>query len=343
MAILAFGRGALGVGLAVFLLSGCGGSQTGLNAGNKTTMLSAQPPQAGATKAFTSQDLLYVGGICGGVCIFAYPSGKYVASISVPQSGFMCTDTGGDVFVTVPQSESVGYIYEYAHGGTQPIQTLSDSGFPYGCSVDPTTGNLAVANYFAPGSKYGHGNVAIYANAQGTPTYYKDPNIYWYQLCSYDRSGNLLVNGNAEESFTPYAVLPKGSSTFTDITFDESVGFGPIQWDGQHFAIGTGYEGSDTISQVSISGSKGTVVSQTQIIGPIKHVNIPFWIQANKVILLFRPDGRRASWLGYWKYPSGGKPLNVLKRVGGQKLPPYLPYGIAISAASSPQTPRAGK
>ena len=50
MGIPAFGRGALGVALAVFLLSGCGGWQTGLNVGKETTqILSGGPtPNQGA-------------------------------------------------------------------------------------------------------------------------------------------------------------------------------------------------------------------------------------------------------------------------------------------------------
>jgi hypothetical protein len=130
-------------------------------------------------------------------------------------------------------------------------------------------------------------------------------------------------------------MLPKGSSTFTDISFNDGVGFGEIQWDGQYFALGTGYKGSQTIDQVSISGSNGTIVGQTQINGPIKRVNVPFWIQGKDVILSFRPPGRRLSWLGYWKYPEGGQPQKILKRVGGQKLPSYLFYGLVVSVAPS--------
>lgn len=328
-------RRALSVGLAFFVLCGCGGSQRMIDGRSDGTALFAPDGRTQAAKRYTSQNLLYIDGVCGGVCIYTYPAGQYVASISLSQYGFMCSDAMGDVFVTVPQSVSIGYIYEYAHGQTQPIETLTDAGEPDGCSVDPSTGNLAVANGFAPGSNYGHANVAIYANAKGAPTYYKDTNIYWYYYCAYDDRGNLLVNGNSEESFVPYAILPKGASTFTDITFNKNVGFGPIQWDGHHFAIGTGYLSSDTIDQVSIAGSSGTVVGQTPIDGPIKRVDIPFWIQGGRVILSFVPNGRRLSWLGYWKYPDGGQPQQILQRVGGRKLPNYLPYGMLVSVAPS--------
>jgi hypothetical protein len=328
------GFGALAIGLTAAFLAGCGAQN-----GARAVPLSLQSRNVGVGKADTNQDLLYIDGIggpCRGICVFAYPSGQYVESISVPKVGYVCTDTKGDVFVTVPGNKNVGYIYEYAHGATQPIQILGDFGYPNGCSVDPSTGNLAVTNYFASSTESGHGNVAIYAHAHGTPTYYKDPNIYWYRFCSYDSSGNLLVNGNPEESFTPYAILPKGSSTFTDISFNGSVGFGQIQWDGQYFALGTGYKGSQTIDQVSISGSSGTIVSQTQINGDIKHVNLPFWIQGKNIMLTFRPPGRpRVTWLGYWNYPDGGQPQRVLKRVGGLKLRSFNLLGIAVSVASS--------
>jgi hypothetical protein len=79
-----------------------------------------------------------------------------------------CADANGDVFIV----ESLS-INEYAHGGTQPIATLSDpSGYGFGCAVDPTTGNLAVVN---DGSRYISTDVLIYHNASGEPVGYPVP------------------------------------------------------------------------------------------------------------------------------------------------------------------------
>ncbi len=78
------------------------------------------------------------------------------------------------MFVTTETSLTHGYVYEYSHGGTQSIATLSDPGSPYGCSVDPTTGNLAVANTTSSGYYGYYGYVAIFPDAEGTATTYND-------------------------------------------------------------------------------------------------------------------------------------------------------------------------
>ena len=73
-----------------------------------------------------------------------------------------CSDSHGDVFITDAFGSN---IQEFAHGGTTPIANLSDVGEEAsGCAVDSVTGNLAVTNYYP-------GNVAIYKNAEGTPTF----------------------------------------------------------------------------------------------------------------------------------------------------------------------------
>ena len=63
-----------------------------------------------------------------------------------------CVDKAGDVFVAdFGGNTGTPAILEYAHGGTKPIATLSDPGYyPESCSIDPTTGNLAVTNDGGP-------------------------------------------------------------------------------------------------------------------------------------------------------------------------------------------------
>jgi len=318
-----------GFAIALAMLAGCGGSQVAPT--SVTGAASASHGKSWMKPGSSSSDLLYIEGGCFGICIVSYPSGKYVGNIITATAGFLCSDSNGDVFLPVGQSEGAGYIYEYAHGGTTPIATLTDTGFPNGCSVDPTTGNLAVANYFAPGSQYGHGNVAIYTNAQGTPTYYDDPNVYWYEFCSYDNNGNLLVDGNSESKTVPFAMLPRGSSKFTDITLnkDNNGELGPIQWDGQYFAV-LDYR-SAAIYQISVSGSNGNIVGETQLRSKraIKRIDGAFWIQDGIVMVSFQPQGRHAGYVGFWKYPIGGNPTRVLKRVNGQKISP--PPSITVS------------
>jgi len=77
----------------------------------------------------------------------------------------LCVDAQGNVFVPTWQGESGtrGYVYEFAHGGSTPIATLSDPGGAFGCSVDLTTGNLAVTNNVAPGSEFRSGSLDLAA------------------------------------------------------------------------------------------------------------------------------------------------------------------------------------
>ncbi len=114
--------------------------------------------------------LLYISdGSTYDVYVYAYPGGKLVGTLTgFTEPAGECVDKVGDVFITSQTFSGTGTIYEYAHGGTQPIQTLNDAaGNPRGCSVDRTTGNLAVSNF---ASLSGGGSVSIYTNAQGTPT-----------------------------------------------------------------------------------------------------------------------------------------------------------------------------
>jgi len=90
-----------------------------------------------------NEDLLYITNVYT-VTVYSYPGGKHVGTpkhFYRPESE--CADKNGDVFI------ADGAIYEYAHGGKKPIETLDPAPLSaQGCASDPTTGNLAVAlNY----------------------------------------------------------------------------------------------------------------------------------------------------------------------------------------------------
>ena len=133
----------------------------------------------------------------GEVKVFSYPQGKLHGTLTgFNEPAGECADRAGDVFIVDGFANEV---YEYAHGGKTPIATLSEPGeFPLGCSVDPSTGNLAVANYCsgASGQCTGPGSLAIYLDAKGSPTQYADPKLSHVDFCGYDAQGNLFVDGN---------------------------------------------------------------------------------------------------------------------------------------------------
>jgi DNA-binding beta-propeller fold protein YncE len=77
---------------------------------------------------------------------FTYPQGvqigyPHVKGIAEPQGE--CVDKANDVLIA---NTGAGNIVAFSHG-SHLVKTLDDPGAqPVGCSVDPTTGNLAVTN-----------------------------------------------------------------------------------------------------------------------------------------------------------------------------------------------------
>jgi hypothetical protein len=102
-----------------------------------------------------SEDLLYVpdDDVPGELLAFSYPHGGLVGEVMLPADYplGLCSDGSGHVFVTTSGTDAQSYIYEYPHGGTQPIATLTDPGLANGCAVDARSGNLAVTNYASSG------------------------------------------------------------------------------------------------------------------------------------------------------------------------------------------------
>ena len=157
-------RYALSSCVAAAMLAGCGGSQPPIGA-----------PGAGSAtlKKATAGGYLYVSNDYeDSVVLFSYdpksmtanPSGQYGVNAEPVGS---CSDAQGNVYV-VAYSGYTSVITEFAFGTLTPIQTLdyAGDGRPSGCSVDPTTGNLAVTvgsnEYSTPAP------VLIFTNGSGT-------------------------------------------------------------------------------------------------------------------------------------------------------------------------------
>ncbi len=255
------------------------------------------------------------------VLVFSYPSGSLMQTLTgfAYPPYFICSDDTGDVFVPTTDYSSPGYIYEFAHGGTQPVETLNDPGpgHALSCSVDPTTGNLAIAN--GP-------NVAVYAPGQGTPTIYEASDVGAYD-CAYDDSGDLFVDG-------PYygdeiAELPAGGMNFSDIALSKATGTLHLQWWNERLVLygGTdGVHGPYEIYQVRVSGSSGIVSGPVLLYGKAKHRlgDVEFTLSGSTVIM---PEGPGHSLLDLWHYPKGGQAYGVID------LRPHNHsfYGVAIS------------
>src|SRR5579863_4848905 len=167
------------------LLAACGGSsaQSGAVPPNprQPTALSGTRLAPGAS----SGDLLYVSDVSSGrVYVLSYPAGQLVTTLLGVHFPFgLCVDRSGNVYVA---DQGGRQVLEYAHGGTEPIGSWEDTQYPDSCSVDPVTGNLAVANE--------SGNVSVYPRGKKQPTIYTTPFVPWF--AAYDDAGNLFASGS---------------------------------------------------------------------------------------------------------------------------------------------------
>ena len=227
----------------------------------------------------TRRDLLYVAGGSNSneVFVYTYPRPKLVGTLT----GFKypvspCTDRKGNVWI--PNYYGAN-IVEYAHGGTSVISTLSVPNVsPFDCSVDPTTGNLAVVGY---GENSTSGSIVIYVGAKGSPRIVPVDFSTTFS-CTYDDKGNLYVDGfgwsempafvfgevaKAEWKFKPIQLNPIPFQPF------------PVRWDGKYVAVAN----IASIYRIAIHDRKATNVGSLHF--DDIHWIAGFWIQGAKVIV----------------------------------------------------------
>jgi hypothetical protein len=335
-------RYALGASALLVILVGCGGGSQSQIAPSgpmpAAALQSAQNPpsierlanverralasHAAKVRAWMAPDakpqaLLYVSNTASGtsgpgtVNVYAWPSLKQLGSLigfTMPYA--MCVDKAQDVYITDFLALD---IVEYAHGSIVPIRTLHDAyGMPDACSIDPTTGNLAVGNAFDPHAGL-PGNLLVYAGASGTPKEYEAPNISHYWFPAYDDKGDLFANGESSSDVVSLAELPKGKSKFKPITMNQSIEFpGGVQWDGEYLAVAD--QEASVIYQFTISGSNATVEGSTTL-GDADDV-YQFWVTGGSGK---HPQGTKVVGADYgasasevWAYPAGGTPLKSI-------------------------------
>jgi hypothetical protein len=261
----------------------------------------------------TSENLLYVSDIgTNEVDVYPYPSGSLVGKLS----GFgsvagLCANKAGDVFVV----DEAGPVQMFAHGGTSPIRKLTTTGAPYGCAIDPTTGNLALTNL----SSYLYGTIAIYPKANGTPKQYADTSVDSTFFCGYDTHGNLFVDGWNRSAAPILLKLAKNGKQFGmpyNLNSNDKNPTG-VQWDGKYVAVGN--RGSGVVYR--IDGSTGKTV---QTITLKKALNVEqLWLDGSTLI---GPNFQVNGAVGYWHYPAGGTATKTLSSFSE-------PFGTTISLA----------
>jgi hypothetical protein len=307
--------------VGVLALSACAGNGTG-SPGRTNALIPAEPNAANiahetswVARDADTQDLLYVSNAKdGSVYLYSYPQGKLKGSLFNLQASGLCSDANGNVFV--PKGNE---ILEYAHGGTRPLAVLRNplGGASQFCSVDPTTGNLAVSGGVS--HKYG---VAIYTNAKGNPRIYGEGHgngRYW--SCTYDGKGNLFVVVTAGKAYgtSNLVELPNGGAQVRNVTWSGTrrPRFGSIQWDGKYLAAESPASGSEptTIFRYSLSGRRATFVGKTALRGAGSPLQ--FWIHGAQVVVPNQglySSGTPAVTL--YDYPSGDKRGQLIEDAG---------------------------
>jgi hypothetical protein len=309
MRIWDFSRSTFGICAAAAMLAACGGSQPPIGAPgamqqSRAVATHTEHAQSWMRQGVSKNDLLYVTDLQE-VRVFSYPRGKYEGTLRGFREAIgTCTDHNGNIYIA-----DLGYsqLFEYAHGGNKRLRAIN-TGNPQGCSVDPTSGNLAVTND-ATFSKAG--GVAILTKAHGKPKYYRDPDFFYYVFCGYDGQGNLFIDGaNESTNQTEFAELPKGGSKLVTITLNQKIGSpGGVQWDGQHVVVGD--ITNATVYAFAISGSQGVLAGQTHFNGAKEVVQT--WIEGQRIIA---PDSvivGGAKVLIY-DYPAGGSPVKTISK-----------------------------
>ncbi|MBV8531680.1 MAG: hypothetical protein JO104_10215 [Candidatus Eremiobacteraeota bacterium] len=295
---------ALGTCAAVAMLSGCGAQSGAALPRSLLTGPSAAAAPQPASKPYNGA-YLYASGDASGY-VLTYPSGKLVGTISGTALG-TCSDAGGNVYFG-----EVRQVAEFAHGGTTPSATYPVPGTAAACSVDPTTGNLAVVVFCLTGCG---DEVAIFPPGAGTaPIAYKDSKLTQLLFCTYDDRGNLFVDGYKSNKFA-IAELPANGNALADIAFKKNIQTAyQIQWDGKYLAVQTRVD--PVIYQIQVSGSTARVVNVVKF-SNIGHRSTQAWIQKDKIAFPSTVNRRPESVLVF-AYPAGGKPIDVVKGfIGG--------------------------
>jgi hypothetical protein len=282
-----------------------------------------------APGAKTANELLYVSDLgTFDVNVYSFPSLSMVGKLTgfnEPQGE--CAGSGGDFWVTSTGNEQ---IWEFAHGGTSAIAKLSDPvGYPVGCAIDPTNGNLAVTNLY---DFSGSGGVLIYEHGGGTPRSHSNSSQYYYYFDGYDPHGNLYVSGMTLKKQYQLFVLPHDSDSMSQVTIKGATLYlaGTVAWAASHLVLGDQRcknRASSCLYELTVSGKTASVTGTTPLNEACDVAQV--WIGSDQIAGGdYEYCRKRASSADLWPYPAGGNPS---ARVKGLREP----VGAVVSIGSS--------
>jgi hypothetical protein len=219
----------------------------------------------------------------------------------------VCTDKTGAVWVVTWKDSK---IIKYGHAGKKKLATLEASAGQrlLDCSVDPTTGNLAVTDL---GGAAGAGSLFVFAGATGNPKQFVNSQLLEVFFCAYDASGNLFLDGLDKTYTFQLAELPAGSSNLKILSVNQTiVSPGGMRWDGQYLAVGDQayQDGHDSAIYRLTVTSSGATVAGTTVLNKSCDV-LGFALEAAKVVTADACENN----VRFYKYPAGGNSNLLLK------------------------------
>ncbi|MGA8099588.1 MAG: hypothetical protein WB810_13125 [Candidatus Cybelea sp.] len=189
-----------------------------------------------------------------------------ITGFSEPQG--MCSGTGGTVWVA---NTGTTQVFQLSRTG-KFLSTIDDAyGYPAGCAVNPTNGDVVVFNIF--GFNSGGGSAYIYSCPSCTPTELTIPN-FSFGFGGYDPAGNLFITGGRSSS---------GAGVIGEIPAGKTSGFviklrggaiefpGFVGWykPGEYLAAADQLCNGKTASciyWVKISGMHGKIIGHTDLL-----------------------------------------------------------------------------
>lgn len=311
--------------IAIAGLTGCGASQPPIGATESVRQTFSDVAHADRGTSWMLPEakkikrLLYVSDGLYDVLVYDYKTGAEVGMLTgFGRPAGQCVDSKGNVWIT-----NDGFTVEYAHGGTEPLKTFS-TGDSIGCSVDPTTGNLAVAESTAH-------SILIFNHASGKATVFKASQRCAFELLppGYDDNGNLYMEAWRGRS-NNVCELPHGGAKIKGPVSTGSLVlgyYGSVMWDGKYITLAEEEDpysfnaavihqmkedasgGLTEVGQTVLNGNCNVSVFQPFIVGtkntPDNHTQGSAVVGSNTIC--YGSPG-----VFYWGYPSGGDPTRTL-------------------------------
>src|ERR1700722_4048937 len=258
-------------------------------------------------RGLRSRDLLYVSNENGTVNIYRYWQHTIVGVLTnFVQPEGICSDRAGNVYIVDRHNKTIS---EYAHAGQKLIKILDDPQAPWACSVDPASGDLAVANWRKE-------SVAIYKDAMGTPQLYRPNDTEHFIGCAYDDRGDLLIASapGYYEYYSGFYYLPKGGTELIPMTLpggnyysgERWVDVEGVAWDGKYWVVDAYRVLYRFKINVNAKYVDSTALSGTySYVGPIAIYRKTAAGQATQVVGTTY-DFESHSSVDFWKYPAGG-------------------------------------